>query len=122
MDRRHFFATMGSLAAAAPSEGAAGEKRTRYYVLEQHFLKNGSQPQRMQEFFSKSVIPALGKVHTGPKIFLDAVVAPHMPQVAAILGYESLDQIMDVQSKTMQDPELGKAWREWELAPEQPFE
>ncbi|MCX6619480.1 MAG: NIPSNAP family protein [Acidobacteria bacterium] len=113
---------MASLAAAAPATAAPADKRTRYYVLEQYFLKNGSQPQRMQEFFSKSVIPALGKVHTGPKLFLEAVVAPHMPQVAAILGYESLDQILEVQGKVMQDPELAKAWREWELGPEQPFE
>jgi len=122
MDRRHFFTSMGSLAAAAPLVRSEEGKKTRYYVLEQFFLKNGSQPQRMQEFYSKSVVPALGRVHTGPKLFLEALVAPHMPQVAVILGYESLDQIMDVQARVMQDPELAKAWRGWELAAEQPFE
>ena len=120
MDRRQFFQSISSVTALAPS--AAGDKRTRYYVLEQYFLKNGSQPQRMQDFFSKSVVPVLARVHTGPKLFLEAVVAPHMPQVAAILGYESFDQIMEVRSHAMRDPELAKAWRGWELASEQPFE
>lgn len=122
MDRRSFFGMMGGLATAAPVAGAAETQRTRYYLLERYFLKNGTQPQRMHDFFSKSALPALERVHPGPKLFLEAMIAPHMPQMAIIMGYSSLEEIAQVQSRVMQDPELLKAWNEWELAAEQPFE
>src|SRR6266849_4665386 len=74
---------MGMLAAARPA-GAAGEKRTGFYVLETFYLQQGAQVPRMHDYFSRLALPALQRVHyTGPVIFLESLVAPHMPQMIA---------------------------------------
>ena len=99
----------------------AGEKR-RVFTLEQYFLKNGSQVQRIHDHLSKAALPALGKVHSGPKIVLEAMVAPHQPQVAVILGFESVEELWSVRSKVINDADLGKAYEAWESHSEQPYE
>ena len=90
LDRRHF---LGGLPALMPvaAANAAEAPRTRFYVFEQYFLENGTQPARIHDFFSKALLPAMNRIHKGPKIFLEAVMTPHMPQVAAIFGVEPED-------------------------------
>jgi hypothetical protein len=89
-------------------------------VLEQFFLENGSQPERIHNFFSKALIPTMRRFHKGPAIFAEALTAPHMPQVLAILGISSVEEIFDVSSKLFADKDFSKAYEEWE-AGEQPF-
>jgi len=102
--------------------GAAATESRRIFVLEQYYLKNGTQAGRIHEHFSKAAIPALNKVHSGPKIFLESLVAPHMPQVAVIIGFQSLEEMWNVHTKVLADPELLKSFENWENHPEQPCE
>jgi hypothetical protein len=113
---------LGAVGAFAPADLAAGDRKTQFYVLEQLFCKSGTQLPRIHEFMSKAMLPALEKVHTGPKICLEALVAPHMPQFAAIYGFESLDQMWETHTKLFGDPELLKRYGEFESGPEAPFE
>jgi hypothetical protein len=113
---------LGGLGAFAPTTLAASEKKTRFYVLEQLFMKNGAQLPRVHDFMGKVMLPALTAIHPGPKIYLEAIVAPHMPQFAAIYGFESLDQIWDTHRKVAEDAELRKKGDEYESGPEPPFE
>ena len=102
------------LAAARPA-GAAGEKRTGFYVLETFYLQQGAQVARMHEYFGKVALPALQRVrHTGPVIYLESLVAPHMPQMIAIYGFQSLDEMWGVHTRIMQDPELVKNFEQWD--------
>ncbi len=109
--------------ASTAAAGAATEKnRTRYYALHQFHLKFGTQPARIHEYFSKTFLPKLNKVHTGPKIFLDALVAPHMPQVAAIVGYKSIEEYTEVLAALTKDEEFARGYTAWETGAEQPTE
>ena len=99
---------------AALASGAAEAPRTRFYVFEQYFLEQGTQPGRIHEFFSKALIPAMEKVHKGPKIFLDAVMTPHMPQVAAIFGVETPEQVWSISKALFADKEFSAAFDRWE--------
>ncbi|NWG12378.1 MAG: NIPSNAP family protein [Acidobacteria bacterium] len=123
MDRRSFMATLGGLGTLAPvgMAGPAGEKR-RVFTLEQYFLKNGSQVQRIHDHIGKAALPALSRYHSGPKIVLEALVAPHQPQLAVILGFESVEELWSVRAKVVADPELAKSYEAWESHPEQPYE
>jgi hypothetical protein len=112
---------MGMLAAAGPA-GATGDKRTGFYVLETYYLQQGAQVARMHDYFSKVAMPALQRVqHTGPVIYLESLVAPHMPQMIAIYGYQSLDHMWSVHTRIQQDPEVLKTFEQWEAAPEPAF-
>jgi len=109
------------LAAARPA-GATGEKRTGFYVLETFYLQQGPQVTRMHEYFSKVALPLLERVrHTGPVIYLESLIAPHMPQVVAIYGFQSLDEMWGVHTRIMQDAESVKSLEQWDSG-DVPFE
>jgi hypothetical protein len=102
------------LAAARPA-GAAGEKRTGFYVLETFYLQQGAQVGRMHDYFSKLELPALQRVrHTGPAIYLESLIAPHMPQIVAVHGFQSLEEMWSVHTRLNQDRELMKAFEQWD--------
>lgn len=115
IERRNF---IGSGVAAWAAGAAQPEKKTRFYMLEQCFLKQGTQIGRLHELWSKGLLPAMNKVHSGPKIFLEALVAPHMPQAAAIFGFDSLEQMWGIHSRLQQDQALVKAFEHAESGPE----
>ena len=108
---------LASAGAAVPAD----EKR-RVFILEQYFLKNGSQVQRIHDHLGKAALPALGRAHAGPRIVLEAVVAAHQPQIALILGFESIEELWAVRAKVVGDAELLKATEAWENHAEQPYE
>lgn len=107
---------------ANPAGAAPAEAKTRYYVLEKFFLKNGTQPGRINEFMRDALLPALHKVHTGPKIFMEALVAPHMPQFALILGLRSLEELPSLEAALWKQEALVKASEDWEAQAEPPCE
>jgi hypothetical protein len=91
-------------------------------MIETMYLKNGTQLPRIHDYFSKSVLPALSKVHSGPKICMEALIAPHMPQFAAIFGFESLEHLWSTHAKMVENAEFMKAAAEFESGPEAPLE
>jgi len=123
MHRRSFMGYLGGIGMLA-STGASGteSEQRRVFTLENYYLKNGTQMARIQDYIAKAELPALRRVHTGPKIVLEALVASHMPQVAVILGFRSMEELGSVRSKVAADGELVKACEAWEDHPEQPYE
>jgi len=109
---------MPALLASGAAADAEGEKRTRFYLLEQYQMEQGSQPARLHAFFSQALLPALNRVHSGPKIFLEAIAAPHMPLVTAIIGLESVGQIWEVSQQLFADKEFSGAFAQWESGDE----
>lgn len=118
MIRRAFLQSLGALAAVR----GAKTPKTRFYTMESFLMKNGEQTVRLHEFLSKGYLPAAMKAHSGPKIILDAQVAPHMPQTLVILGYQSAAEALDLYNKLHQQPGYNDALARWEAGPEQPYE
>jgi hypothetical protein len=105
-------------AGAAPQTPA----RRRLFTLEQYYLKNGTQQARIHEFLSGAALPGLQRAGAGPAIVMEALVAPHMPQVAVIQSYESADQLWTIRQKTAADGEFARGLQAWESHQEQPYE
>jgi hypothetical protein len=113
---------MGMLAAARPA-GAAGDKRTGIYLLETYYLQQGTQVARMHDYFSKVALPAFQRVHpNGPVIYLESLVAPHIPQMIAIYGFQSMEELWSVHTRLNQDAEMQKTFDQWETGAEPPYE
>jgi len=122
INRRSFIGTLGGigmLTSAGP--GAAASEKKRVFVLSHYYLKNGTQVGRLHDY-CKAAVMALNKIHSGPKIFLEALVASHMPQVAVIGGFDSLDELWSMRDKLHADSDLGKSFEAWENHPEAPYE
>jgi hypothetical protein len=119
LDRRSF---LGGLPALLPAAAAAADEAApiRFYAVEQFLLDQGAQPTRIHDFFSKALLPALDRIHKGPKMFLDAVMAPHLPQVTAILGVPSVDQVFSIGKALFADKDFSRAFDQWE-AGEAPY-
>jgi hypothetical protein len=115
------FSGAGVLAGAGLAQTGA-ESKTRIYLIETYDLKAGTQPARFHEYMSKSALPALSKVHNGPKLVLEALITPHSPQTAVILGFQSVQEFWSVRAKLNEDKELEKAFEDWQTGPEPPFE
>src|SRR5271163_320289 len=114
MQRRKFLGALGAVgmtqAATTPS------KKTRFYVFEQFKMRSGTQPARLHEFISQTLLPALSKIHAGPKIILNAEASPHLPQAASIVGYSSLEEFADVRGKLYADDGILQKWASLEAA------
>jgi hypothetical protein len=112
---------LGALPAAGLGQNNS-ETKTRIYLLEMFSLRQGTQPARLHDYLSQTALPALNKVHTGPKIVLEALVAPQTPQVALILGFQSVAEFWSVRARLNEDKDLEKAFEAWQTGPEAPFE
>jgi hypothetical protein len=103
---------------------AAGESaapRPRYYLLEHYYLRNGSQMARMHQFLAQGWLPAV-RFLAGPKIILEALVAPHMPQVTTVTGIESLADWEAARSRLNEDASYRKMLAAWEQGTDSPYE
>jgi hypothetical protein len=113
---------MGALPLTGSVQSGATAKKTGIYLMETFRLKQGTQPARINEYLSKAALPALGRVHSGPKIVLEALVTSHTPQYVVILGFQSIEEFWSVRAKLNADTELTKAFDAWQAGPEPPFE
>ena len=119
MLRRSFLSLAG--AAALP---AAASRKFRYFAIELYKLKNGTQLTRLHDYFSKHRVPAMQQANEegSPILVMEALVAPHMPQVACLAGFSSLDHLSTVMANVAANSTLMKRYFEWEQGPEPPFE
>lgn len=103
--------------------GAAVDgKKARYFLLENYFLRQSTQLARINEFMSQGFLPAAVKFHHGPKIFLEAQVAAHVPQFVTVVGLESLEELSSLRIKLREDSGFQKSFTAWENGPEPPYE
>lgn len=129
MVRRSFLQTLGAVGATA--KGAVGataaavptpSEKTRYYTIEALFLKNGGQGERLNDFMSSGFLPAARKAHPGPMMFLEAIVAAHMPQFVTIMGFGSAAEALSLYTRLHQQEGYSQAVAAWESGPNEPYE
>lgn len=113
---------MGLIGGMGAAMASPDSKRMGFYVVENFFLKNGTQVPRIHEYLAKGAIPNIQKIHTGPIIALEALVAAHMPQVSLILGFASLEELWNVHGKMIANEEWQAQYRAWEEGPEPAYE
>jgi hypothetical protein len=121
MIRRSFLQALGTLGATAGA-AAGPDDKTRFYTLETFFMKNGDQGGRLNDFVSKAFLPAARKVHTGPMIFLEGLVAPHMPQFATVMGFKSAAEAMSLWTRLHEQEGYSEAVARWENEANAPYE
>src|ERR1035438_9539872 len=84
------------------------------FVVRNYFLKNGSQPGRLHKFMQSALLPELQAVTNIPPIFLDALIAPRMPQAMTIFGFESMGQWQAFEGRATASSRYQTGLAEWE--------
>jgi len=97
-------------------------KPGRCFIQQNYLLKAGPQGARLADYLTKTYLPALAKVNSGPTLVLEAQLAPNLPHVTVITGYQSVEQAWSVRAKLNADKTLEAATDAWESGPEPPFE
>jgi len=107
------------MATAAQSKTAS----PAYFVLEHYFLKQGTQGARLAAFMKSGPLEAAARLGVpGPALVLEAQVAPHLPQVAVITPYASLEEMKQTRAKRLADAKFLAAREAWEQGEEAPYE
>ncbi len=121
MIRRSFLQALGAVGAVGGFE-AATNPATRFYTIENVFMKNGDQTGRLSDFLANGFLPAARKVHAGPILMLDAIIAAHLPQSAIVLGFPSGADALSLYSRLHGQAGYAEAVGKWEGAPNAPYE
>ncbi len=123
MDRRSFFGIIAAspLANRAFAQGAAA-KKTGCFLLQHYYLQLGSQATRIADYLTKTYLPALAKIHSGPTLVLDAQLSPHLPLVTVVSGYQSVGEMWAVRTRLNADRAFEAATDAWQAGSEPPFD
>lgn len=121
MNRRKFAGALAGLAASPAMFPADNSRRTQFYTMDAFQLRQGTQSARMNDWFQNVLLPKMSKVHPGPKIILESVIAPHNPEIVMITPFASFNEIWTVFSE-LNAADVRQAWDKIERGPEPPFE
>jgi hypothetical protein len=110
MNRRKFITTAAASPLLAP---AAASGKNQYYELRYFYQRNGSQPERNNEFFGKSFIPAAKRLGIGPVGFFNPVIGEQSPYLMMLIAYSSIGEVETLLGRLMTDAEFQKGFEKY---------
>ena len=115
MNRRSWLSALGLSTAgglagfSAVTESQAG-KRTWVLALESFRVSHAEQMPRLHSYLGQTFLPLLDQVHRGPKMFLEAIVAPHTPQVLFLSAFTNFEEMIETRRKVAAHPGIQRAY------------
>jgi hypothetical protein len=105
----------GSLAGISAVTGFDSDKqRPKVLSLESFRVSSADQMPRLHSYLERTLLPVLAEVHRGPKMLLEALVAPHTPQVLFLSAFASFDEMIEIRGKVASHPGIQRARAELE--------
>ena len=122
MTRRRFSQAIGGFSLLTASHLAASAEKSKIYVVQNYLLKNGTQLARWHRFMEHGALPELKRLEAPDSIYLEAMIAPHMPQAMTIMEFKSFDHWRSIQSALAASAAYRQHFSEWETSDEPPYE
>jgi NIPSNAP len=88
---------------------AQSPKGTRVVNLESFCIAHGNHDTRVHAYLVDTLLPRMDQIHKGPRLCLDAIVAPHTPQAALLAVFSSFDEMLDVRASLASSPRIRQA-------------
>lgn len=117
MTRRTFIAT----SAAGLPVAAAASSNNMYIELQYVMLRNGTQPERANQFFPHHYLPAAQRSGASVVGLFNAVIAPQAPFFLTLQAFPSFAAIEASRAKLIADAEFQKAAGQYFAAAETAF-
>src|SRR5215471_8652559 len=114
MNRRSWLSALGVSAAGsvagfpAVTDSRAGQ-RSWVLSLESFRVGDAEQMPRLHTYLGQTFLPLLNQVHRGPKMFLEALVAPHTSQVLFLSAFPSFEETIQARGKVAAHPGIQRA-------------
>jgi hypothetical protein len=110
MDRRK---AITSLAMSPLMAAAADAPQPQYYELRRIQLRNGTQPKRANEFFSKNFMSAARKAATGPVGVFNSVIGDRSPFLLVLITHATFADAEHFSDKLMADTDFTHGLEEF---------
>ena len=114
MNRRTLLSSLG-IAAASSFTGlyavtnSSPTKETWVVSLESFRASHADQMPHLHSYLGGTFLPYLTQIHRGPKMFLDAIVAPHTPQALVLTAFSSFAEMIEIRGKIAAHPDIQRA-------------
>jgi len=96
--------------------GAQSSKGIRVVNLESFCIARGDHDNRLHAYLADNLLPRMDELHNGPRLCMNAIVAPHTPQAALLTVFSSFDEMLDIRSRLASSPRVRQARAELESA------
>jgi hypothetical protein len=84
-------------------------EQTWVVSLESFRASHADQMPHLHSYLGGTFLPYLAQIHHGPKMFLEAIVAPHTPQALVLTAFPSFEEMIDVRGKIAAHPGIQRA-------------
>ncbi len=84
------------------------------FVLHEYLLDNGEQIGRLHTYLRDALLPALAREAGGAQIVLEAIVAPHQPQVVMLQEFRDVGHWRATMKRLKEDAALVEANAVWD--------
>jgi hypothetical protein len=114
MNRRNWLSSLGISAASGFTgvsliTNSGPTKQTGVVSLERFRANHANQMAGLHSYLSCTFLPYLAQIHSGPKLFLEAIVAPHTPQVLVLAAFASFEEMIELHAKIAARPDIQRA-------------
>ena len=116
--RRTFIAASGI---AGLPRAAAAAPNNMYIQLQYVMLRNGTQPERANQFYPHHFLPAAERSGAAVVGLFNAVIAPESPFFLVVQAFPSFEAIEAARAKLIADQEFQKAADQYFAGPETAF-
>ena len=104
MNRRSWMSWLGvsaagSLAGLSAVRESQPNKHTWILSLESFRVREADQMPRLHSYLGGVFLSFLSQIHRGPKMFLEAIVAPHTPQALFLAAFPGFDEMIETRRK-----------------------
>ncbi|MDQ2899159.1 MAG: NIPSNAP family protein [Acidobacteriota bacterium] len=104
-----------SAGASLLSTASGADGKNRYLQLEYFYMRNGTQPQRANDFFANYFLPAAKRIGLGPLGFFSPVIGERGPYILMLAGHPTLDSFGTMFSRLSEDAEFQKGMAKFHL-------
>jgi hypothetical protein len=84
--------------------------------LESFCIVHGNLESRIHAYLADTLLPRMQELHKGPRVCLEAIVAPHTPQVVVLTMFSSFDEMLAIRASLASDQDIRQARAELESA------
>lgn len=89
---------------------------TRVIALESFCVTDAGQVTHLRSYIADALLPCVDQLCNSPRMYLEAVVAPHTPQTLLLAVYSSFNEMLEVRNRIASDPRVRRARVEIESA------
>jgi len=100
----------GALNTFSFAKNTRPENGTRVIACESFCVTNPDQVPLLRSYIADTLLPCMDQSHNVPRMCLEAVVAPHVPQTLLLTVYSGFDEMLQVRARIASDPHIRRAW------------